>query len=150
MGDGYPVATRFHERHEAALRDARRACLERSYFTLFPETPDRHRGGAAAAEAGAAAFHAQLGRPFELDQPGTIARLSRRDLAVHARAAGHRLSARRLDALFAAARARWAPGPPRSPHARLGTCMEIVDRLYEGVFEIGASGDAHGRARAGR
>ena len=88
-------ALQFHDKHEAALREARQACLERRYFTLFPETPDRHRGGAAAAEAGAAAFRAQLGKPFELDQPGTVGRLVRRSVAVHPGAAGHRLPTRR-------------------------------------------------------
>ncbi|MDH4311572.1 MAG: aldehyde dehydrogenase, partial [Gammaproteobacteria bacterium] len=70
------VALDLYEKHEAALRAAGLACRERSYFTLFPETPDRHRGGAAAAEAGIAAFRAQLGRAFELDQPGTVGRIS--------------------------------------------------------------------------
>ncbi len=136
MGDGYPVATRFHERHEAALRDARRACLERSYFTLFPETPDRHRGGAAAAAAGAAAFRAQLGRPFELDQPGTIARLSGEISPYTQAPLGIDYPRADPDALFAAARDAMGPWAAASPRARLGTCMEIVDRLYEGVFEI--------------
>ena len=44
---------------------------------MFPETPDRHRGGAAVAAAGKAAFTAALGRPFELAQPGTLGLLAR-------------------------------------------------------------------------
>jgi phenylacetic acid degradation protein paaN len=135
MGDSYPVATRFFERHEAALREARRACLERGYFTLFPETPDRHRGGAAASEAGMAAFRAQLGRAFELAQPGTIGRLGAEVSPYTQEPLGIDYPRADPDALFAAARAampRWAAATPRQ---RLGTCMEIVDRLYEGVFE---------------
>ncbi|HXW10862.1 MAG TPA: hypothetical protein VD737_09610, partial [Steroidobacteraceae bacterium] len=60
------------ERHATALAGAVAACRERGYFTLFPETPDRHRGGAAAMAEGLAAFRAQSGKAFELDQPGTL------------------------------------------------------------------------------
>lgn len=135
MGDAHPVATRFYERHEAALSEARRACLERSYFTLFPETPDRHRGGVAASEAGVAAFRAQIGRPFDLTQPGTIGRLGAEVSPYTQEPLGIDYPRADPDALFAAARAampRWAAATPRQ---RLGTCMEIVDRLYDGVFE---------------
>ena len=69
------AALELFEKHAASLRAAGQACRERSYFTLFPETPDRHRGGAAASAAGIAAFNAQLGRAFELDQPGTLDRI---------------------------------------------------------------------------
>ncbi|MFM7800209.1 MAG: hypothetical protein ACKPBA_14695, partial [Planctomycetota bacterium] len=64
-----------HAKHEASLAAAARACRERSYFSLFPETPDRHRGGEAAAQTGRSAFEAALGRAFDLDQPGSVGRL---------------------------------------------------------------------------
>jgi len=135
MSPSESAALRLYEKHEAALREARRACLERSYFTLFPETPDRHRGGAAAAEAGAAAFRAQLGRSFDLDQPGTLGRLAGEVSPYTQSALGIDYPRADPDALFAAARAAMGPWAAASPHARLGVCMEIVDRLYEGVFE---------------
>lgn len=135
MNSSESAALRFYAKHESALRDARRACLERSYFTLFSETPDRHRGGAAAAEAGTAAFRTQLGRPFELDQPGTVGRIGGEVSPYTQAPLGIDYPRADPDALFAAARAamgEWAAAPPR---ARLGVCMEIVDRLYDGVFE---------------
>jgi phenylacetic acid degradation protein paaN len=128
-------AERFYERHAESLRAAGLACRERSYFTLFPETPDRHRGGAAAAEAGAAAYRSLLGRPFELDQPGTIGRIGAEVSPYTLEALGIDYPLADPDRLFAAARdamGRWAAA---TPQARLGTCMEIVDRLYGGVFE---------------
>jgi phenylacetic acid degradation protein paaN len=129
------AALRFFEQHEAALRAAGTACRERSYFTLFPETPDRHRGGAAAADAGAAAFRAQLGRRFELDQPGTIGRLGDEVSPYTLEPLGIDYPQVAVDALFAAARLAMSPWAAATPQARLGVCMEIVDRLYEGVFE---------------
>ena len=67
---------RWYEKHEASLLAAGRACRERSYFTLFPETPDRHRGGAAAAETGLA-DQAHLTRAFARRYGVTPARYRR-------------------------------------------------------------------------
>jgi phenylacetic acid degradation protein paaN len=128
-------ARAFYERHAEALRRAVHACGERSYFTLFPETPDRHRGGAAAAEAGAAAFRAQLGCAFELDQPGTVARLAGEVSPYTLEPLGIDYPQADVDTLFAAARAAMGDWAAASPQARLGVCMEIVDRLYDRIFE---------------
>lgn len=129
------VAARLFEQHEAALREARRACLERNHFTLFPETPERHPGGAVAAEAGAAAFRAQLGRPFLLEQPGTIARIAGEVSPYTQEPLGIDYPRADPDALFAAAQAAMRPWAAASPRERLGVCMEIVARLHAGIFE---------------
>lgn len=123
------------ERHSAALSGAVAACRSRGYFTLFPETPDRHRGGAAAAAAGLAAFQSQLGHPFELDQPGTVDRVDGEISPYTQDALGIDYPRADVDALFAAAHAAMAGWSAASPQARLGVCMEVVDRLYDRVFE---------------
>ena len=128
-------AQSLYEKHASALEAARQACRERSYFTLFPETPDRHRGGATAAQAGASAFREQLGRAFVLDQPGTIGRVGGEISPYTLDALGIDYPQADPDVLFAAARAALQPWAAATPQARLGVCMEIVDRLYEGVFE---------------
>ena len=146
MSTAESAALRWYEKHEAALLAAGRACRERSYFSLFPETPDRHRGGAAAAEAASAAFRAQLGRPFELEQPGTAGRLAGEVSPYTLEPLGIDYPRADPDALFEAARAampRWAA---LSAQARLGVCMEIVDRLYEQRIRDRAGGDAYSRA----
>jgi phenylacetic acid degradation protein paaN len=128
-------ASELFDQHAPALQSATAACRERSYFTLFPETPDRHRGGTAAAEAGSAAFRAQLGRSFDLDQPGTVNRVAGEVSPYTLEPLGIDYPRADIDALFAAARCAmpaWAAAPAQ---ARLGVCMEIVDRLYENVFE---------------
>jgi len=129
------AALHLFDKHEASLRAAGKACRERSYFTLFSETPDRHRGGASAAGAGAAAFRAQLGHRFELDQPGTIGRLGDEVSPYTLQALGIDYPRADVDALFTAARLAMPPWAAATPQARLGVCMEIVDRLYDGVFE---------------
>ena len=98
------AALELFDKHEAALRAAGLACRERSYFTLFPETPDRHRGGAAAAKTGIAAFRAQLGRAFELDQPGTLERIGGEVSPYTLEPLGIDYPRADIDDLFAAAR----------------------------------------------
>ena len=129
------VAARLFDKHEAALRAAGEACRTRGYFTLFPETPDRHRGGAAAKEAGVAAFRAQLGRSFELDQPGTIGRSGAEVSPYTLEPLGIDYPLADVDVLFAAARDAMPAWASATPQERLGVCMEIVDRLYDRIFE---------------
>lgn len=134
MTEAHRKALDFHAKHAASLRAARQACLTRSYFTLFPETPDRHRGGTAAADAGGAAFRAQLGRAFELEQPGTVGRLGGEVSPYTLEPLGIDYPRADPDRLFDAAQAamkRWSAAPAE---ARLGVCMEIVDRLYDLLF----------------
>lgn len=119
-----------YAKHREALASAALACSDRRYHSLFPETPDRHRGGAAAAAAGKAAFTTALGRPFELAQPGTLGRLTGEVSPYTQQPLGIDYPRADPDALYeAAARAmpRWAAADPA---LRVGVCMEIVDRLY--------------------
>jgi len=133
---------RLYERHEASLRAARRACRERGWFSLFQETPERHPGGEAAREAALAAFRAQLGRPFDLDQPGTVDRVGGEVSPWTCEPLGIDYPRGDLDALFEAARRAMPAWAAASPQARLGVCMEIVDRLYADVF-LGAQAVMH-------
>lgn len=125
----------FFAKHEHALAAAARACRDRSYFSLFPETPDRHRGGEAAAAAGKEAFRRMLGHSFVLEQPGTIGRLAGEVSPYTQEPLGIDYPRADPDVLFEAARRalpRWAAA---DPEVRLGVCLEIVDRLYDRVFE---------------
>jgi phenylacetic acid degradation protein paaN len=135
MNGSEAIARQLYDRHAAALDAAAQACRKRSYFTLFPETPDRHRGGEAAAQGGAAAFRAQLGRAFELDQPGTCGRLDGEVSPYTLEPLAIDYPRGDVDALFSAGRDAMRPWAATSPQARLGVCMEIVDRLYDSIFE---------------
>jgi phenylacetic acid degradation protein paaN len=135
MSQAETKARSLYDKHETSLRAAGVACRERGYFSLFPETPDRHRGGATASTTGAAAHRAQLGRRFDLEQPGTVGRIDGEVSPYTLEPLAIDYPQADPDALFAAARAAMASWAAASPEARLGVCMEIVDRLYDGIFE---------------
>lgn len=142
MNSAQAAALRLHEKHSASLDAAGRACRARGWFSLFQETPDGHPGGMAARIAAEAAFKAQLGRPFELDQPGTVGRTGEEVSPWTCEPLGIDYPRGDLDALFAAARAAMPAWAAASPEARLGVCMEIVDRLHADVF-LGAQAVMH-------
>ena len=128
-------ALRWYEKHRVALEQAEAACRNRGHFSLFPETPDRHPAGPNAPALGAAAFRAQLGRAFELEQPGTLDRIAGEVSPYTGDLLGIDYPKAEPDALYAAARtavAAWADAPPR---ARVGVGMEVIYRLYAHVFE---------------
>ncbi len=133
------AASVLFDKHEAALLAASTACRVRGYFTLFPETPDRHRGGVAAKDAGLAAFRSQLGRSFELDQPGTIGRCGGEVSPYTLEPLGIDYPRADADTLFTAARDAMPAWAAATPRERLGVGMEIVDRLYARIFESAAA-----------
>jgi phenylacetic acid degradation protein paaN len=135
-------AFEMYERHAAQLAAARQACLARSAFSLFPETPDKHPGGEAARLAANAGFQQLLGHPFVLEQPGERDRVAGETSPYTCEPLGIDYPRAALDVLFDEARAAmpaWAAAPME---ARLGVCMEIVARLYADVF-LGAQAVMH-------
>ena len=62
----------FFERHRATLDRAVEAIAQRSYWSAYPESASPKVYGEGAAEAGKAAFDALKGKPFPLEQRGTI------------------------------------------------------------------------------
>ena len=65
------------ERHAATIERALAAIAERGYWSPYSESPSPKVYGEGAAEAGKAAFDALLGKPFALDQPGTVGTVGR-------------------------------------------------------------------------
>jgi phenylacetic acid degradation protein paaN len=65
-----PTIADLRERHQATLDRALSAIAERGYWSPYAEVPKAY-GDDAAAE-GRAAFEALLGRPFDIDQAGTV------------------------------------------------------------------------------
>ena len=129
------MTSNFWDKHRLSLDKATTACRDRGYFSLFSETPDRHPAGVAAQDAGRKRHAAYLSRPFELDQPGLMARAwaeispyTQEPLAIDYPRANP-------DVLFAAARCAMPQWADATVETRLGVCMEIVDRLYDRVFE---------------
>ena len=62
----------FFARHRELLERAVRATTERASWSPYPEMPNDPSYGENGMAAGAEAFEAQLGKPFELGQPGEL------------------------------------------------------------------------------
>ncbi len=89
------------EKHRATLDRALQAIAERSYWSAYPESPSPRNYGEGAIETGKAAFDALLGKPFELDQPGTVGRVGS-ERSPYGIALGITYPKVDVDALFAA------------------------------------------------
>ena len=63
--------------HNETLERATEACRTRQHWSAFFETPSTRVHGEEAPKLGLQAFEQQLGRPFELEQPGETGRLGR-------------------------------------------------------------------------
>lgn len=123
------------KRHSEKFQAALRACETREHFSAWPENPSSKLHGAALPAAGKAAFEAQLGQAFALDQPAQLGVVGEECSPYTREALG--ISYPRVDvaALFAhisKAQPAWARADREE---RLGVCMEILDRCGEQLFE---------------
>ncbi|MET7876757.1 phenylacetic acid degradation protein PaaN [Micromonospora profundi] len=124
-----------YDRHADTLNRALTAITERGYWSAYPESPSPRVYGETAAADGKAAFEAYLGGDFPLDQPGTGERIATEaspfgvELAVRYPHAG-------TDELIRAASAALPAWRDAGPQARVGVCLEILDRLHKHIFEL--------------
>lgn len=141
-------------RHRERFKGAQQACRDRGYWTAFAEQPEHYPDSAAARARGDAAFAAQLGRDFDLDQPGVVAHAGEEISPYTQAPLGIQYPQSDPDALYTAARqamARWAQA---DAELRIGVLMEVVDRHYRALFEfVGAvmhtTGQSFGMSYAG-
>ncbi|MEV7330818.1 phenylacetic acid degradation protein PaaN [Micromonospora sp. NPDC093244] len=124
-----------YDRHADTLNRALTAITERGYWSAYPESPSPRVYGENAAADGKAAFEAYLGGDFPLDQPGAGERVATEaspfgvELAVRYPHAG-------VDELIRAASAALPAWRDAGPQARVGVCLEILDRLHKHIFEL--------------
>ena len=123
------------EKHRATLERAQRAIAERGYWSPYAESPSPKFYGEGAAEAGKAAFDALLGKPFDLDQPGAVGKVTseRSPFGVEL---GVSYPKADLDRLFAAIGKAAADWRQAGPEAWVGVCLEVLDRLNKSSFAI--------------
>ncbi|MGW0213757.1 phenylacetic acid degradation protein PaaN [Micromonospora chokoriensis] len=124
-----------YERHADTLTRALTAITERGYWSAYPESPSPRVYGETAAADGKAAFEAYLGGDFPLDQPGAGVRV-----ATETSPFGVELAVRYPHAgpgeLVSAASAALPAWRDAGPQARVGVCLEILDRLHKHIFEL--------------
>lgn len=126
------------DKHEKTLAQALDAIRTRGYWSPFNEMPSPRTYGETAAADGEAAFQAQLGRPFVLEQAGSTGTVG----AEHS-PFGFALNIgypnAEPDALIAAAQAAQLQFRKAGPKAWVGVSLEILARLNQASFEIAHS-----------
>ena len=131
------MTTAYFDKHRERLDAAVAACASREYYSAFDESPSPRVYGESAAAEGKAAFEAWQGTTFPLDVPG-----SGDDLVATERSPyGFDLDVSYphvtdVDALLAAAQAGMKGWRDAGPEARVGVCIEILDRLHARIFEL--------------
>jgi len=124
------------EEHQATLERAIQATRERTYWSPYPEIPSGSVYGETARDDGHAAFGAHLGKPFALDQPGTV-EWAGEERSPFGLELGITYPVPDLDRLAEAATAALPSWRDAGPEARAGVLLEVLARLNRRSFEIG-------------
>jgi hypothetical protein len=114
------------ERHAATLERALTAIGDRGYWSPHSESPKAY--GEGAMEAGKAAFDALLGKPFALEQPGTLGTVGR-EVSPFGMPLGITYPRADVDALFAAVATAEREWRKAGPEAWVGVAMEVLQRI---------------------
>lgn len=123
-------------RHAELIETALEAIRNRRAWSPFKDSPSTKIHGPEKPVAGKAAFEGQLGRPFDLDQPGVTDHVGAEVSPYTGAPLGITYPRSTPDALIAAAEAAlpdWAAAPP---DLRAALCAEMAVRLYEANFEM--------------
>ncbi|WP_043417882.1 phenylacetic acid degradation protein PaaN [Cupriavidus basilensis] len=126
------------EKHEKTLAHALDAIRTRGYWSPFNEMPSPRTYGETAAADGEAAFKAQLGQPFVLEQAGSSATVGE-EHSPFGFALNIGYPDAEPDALIAAAQTAQAQYRKAGPKAWVGVSLEILARLNQASFEIAHS-----------
>jgi phenylacetic acid degradation protein paaN len=116
------------------VEQAVEAIQSRAAWSPFNDSPSRKIHG-DAVDQGLAAFRARLNRPFELDQPGTIGRTGYEVSPYTQEPLGITYPKADLEVLYEAAHEALPAWRDAGARARVGVCMEIVDRWNKNSFE---------------
>jgi phenylacetic acid degradation protein paaN len=123
------------EKHRATLEGALKAIESRAYWSPYPEIPSGKIYGETAKADGLRAFEARLNKPFELDQPGN-ARTGQSEVSPYGMKLGIDYPKPDLDELIPAMQTATRGWRKASIEARVGVCLEILDRLSKNAFEM--------------
>ncbi|MBI1377425.1 MAG: phenylacetic acid degradation protein PaaN [Frankiales bacterium] len=133
---GEASATSLFARHRDLLGRAVEACRTRRNWTAYPDDPAAHPAGEEGRAAAEQWFGGQLGRPFDLDQPGPVVVQDDEVSPYTGEPLGISYPRSDVDALVAAALAAWPAWRRASHEERVGVCLEACDRLYRHNLEL--------------
>jgi phenylacetic acid degradation protein paaN len=123
------------EKHRPLLEQALKAIHDRTYWSGYPEIPSGKVYGENAKAEGQAAFEGRLNKPFPIDQPGTTGQTGK-EVSPYGIALGITYPKADLKVLLAAAKSAMPAWRDAGVEARIGVCLEILQRLNKRSFEI--------------
>ncbi len=130
------TADALFDKHRERLDQAVGAIRSRAHFAAFDESPSPRGYGESAAADGKAAFEAWLDSDFPLRTPGSAGTVAGERSPFGFELGTRYPRASDLGALIAAARVGLKPWRDAGPRARVGVCLEILDRLHARIFEL--------------
>lgn len=128
------TSTELFEEHRAILEGALNAVKTRGAWTPFQESPSRKHHPEGAHDAGRERFESLLGKPFDLRIPGEFGRIGNEISPYTGEPLGIDYPCIAVDILFNAMEMAAYPWADSSVEARVGVCLEILDRLSNDVF----------------
>ncbi len=126
-------------RHAPTLAAAIDAVETRRNWSPFRDSPSGKFHAPGASEAGRAAFEAQLGHPYYLDQPGIVARTGAEVSPFTLQPLGIDYPVSDPATLIAAASTAMVAWRKVSAEARIAVCLEMATQLYARNFEMAHS-----------
>lgn len=129
------LAERWFTRWFERLHAATEANRLRHAYTPFIESPSRRLHPDGAPEAGRMAFEAHLRQPFHLGQAGEAGWVGAEVSPFTGEPLGIRYPRADVPALYESIGRAWPCWKRASRRARVGVCMELLDRWSTQVFE---------------
>ena len=126
------------DKHQAKLQSALDAISNRGYWSAYAEMPSPKVYGETAAADGKAAFEAQLGQRFALQQPGTQS-WADGEQSPYGMALNVQYPVCDPQALIDAGQAAMPAWQALGVQGRTGLCIEMLDRLNQASFELAHS-----------
>lgn len=126
------------DKHQVKLQSALEAISQRGYWSAYAEMPSPKVYGETAASEGKAAFDAQLGKRFELEQPGTQS-WAAGEQSPYGTSLEVYYPVCDPQSLIGAGQAAMPAWQALGVQGRTGLCIEMLDRLNQASFEIAHS-----------
>ena len=125
----------FFTRHKALLEQAVHAIGQRGHWSAYTEIPSTRVYGETANDDGKAAYEAQLGKPFALQQAATIG-LTGQETSPYGIKLGISYPKADLNQLIPAIKTASRAWRQAGPEVWAGVSLEILHRLNQRSFEI--------------